>query len=203
MQTCEWQLKFARHASPPFQGLETETLPSFQSSVTICKTTWRQNSVGNSRHWTLSWATYIWYILLRSDSVTSIPIVLPICGYVLRDISSTQDFLPFFHSSAIVCVMWSARRNLLDFIILTVFCEEHKLLISALCSCLQPTVPSPLLGSYFLLSYIISNALNLHFQLYYARSSFTHTNFPTIILYVLIFTFSDSKGEHRRFWTTW
>jgi hypothetical protein len=84
-----------------------------------------------------------------------------------------------------------------DLIVLIILGEEYKLR-----SVLQPPITSSLCGPNFLPSTLFLNTLSLCASLN-VRNQVSHpynTISKIIVLYVLIITFLDSRGERERFW---
>jgi hypothetical protein len=93
----------------------------------------------------------------------------------------------------------------LDLILLILIGEEDKLRSSPLCSFLHLPVTSFLFGSDILLSTLFSNTLSLFSSLNVTDqvSQPYRTTGKIKAFYVLIFAFSDSRREDRRFWNEW
>jgi hypothetical protein len=70
---------------------------------------------------------------------------------------------------------------------------------------LQPPVKSSLFVPNILLSTLFSNTLNLcsSRNIRGKLSNPYRTTGKIIVLYILIFTFLDSRGEEKMFWTEW
>jgi hypothetical protein len=92
----------------------------------------------------------------------------------------------------------------LGLIILIISDEECKLW-SSLCSFLQPSVVSSHLGWNTRVSTLFSDTLSLRCSLN-IRNQVSHPYTAagrTVVLYILIVTFSHSRREGRRFWNEW
>jgi hypothetical protein len=94
---------------------------------------------------------------------------------------------------------------LLDLIILIILGQENKLWSSSLCSFLQLPTTSSLFGPNILLNTLFSNTLYLWSSLNVRDqvSDRNKTKCKIIVLYILIFTFLDSRREDKMFWTEW
>jgi hypothetical protein len=82
---------------------------------------------------------------------------------------------------------------------------EYNLWSSSLCSFLQPPVISFLFCPHILLSILLSNTLSPCASPN-VRDQVSHPYRSTgkiILLYIVIFTFLDSRREDKRFWTEW
>jgi hypothetical protein len=77
--------------------------------------------------------------------------------------------------------------------------EEYKLRSSSICSILQPPVTSSLFCLNILLNILFSNTFSLCSSLNVRNqvSQQYRTTGKIIVLYILIFTFSDSRREHK------
>jgi hypothetical protein len=90
-------------------------------------------------------------------------------------------------------------------IILITLGEEYKLWSSSLCSFLQPPVTSSFFSPNILLSILFSNTLSLCYSLN-VRDQVSHPHRTTgkvIVLYILNFTFLDSRREGKTLWAEW
>jgi hypothetical protein len=90
-------------------------------------------------------------------------------------------------------------------IILIILGEEYKSRSSSLCSFLHSHITSSLFGPNILLSTLFRNTLSLCSSLN-DRDQVSHpyrTTGKMIALYILIFTFFDSRCEGRWFCTEW
>ena len=94
---------------------------------------------------------------------------------------------------------------IVEFITRTILGEEYRSLSSSLCSFLHSPVTSSLLGPNILVSTLFSNTLNLRSSLN-AWDQVSHpykTRGKITVLYILIFKFSYSELEDKRFRTDW
>ena len=98
-----------------------------------------------------------------------------------------------------------AHLILLDFITRTLLGEEYKWFSSSLCSLLHSPVTSSLLGPNVFLNTMFSNTLSF-LSSHSVNDQVSHTYKATgkvTVLYILIFKFSDSNLEDKRFCTKW
>jgi hypothetical protein len=94
---------------------------------------------------------------------------------------------------------------ILDLITLIILDEQYKSRSSSLCNFPHSPVTSSLFGPNILLSILFSNTLSLCSSLN-VRDQVSHPyriKGKIIFLYILMFTFFDSRREDRRFWTEW
>jgi hypothetical protein len=98
-----------------------------------------------------------------------------------------------------------AHLILLDLICLTMSGDKYKLWRSPLCNFLHCPVTSSLLDQNIPLSTLFSKTLSQCSSLN-VRDQVSHpykTTGRIMILYILTFTFLNSRREHRRLWTAW
>jgi hypothetical protein len=103
------------------------------------------------------------------------------------------------------CLNSPAHLILLDLIFLIILDEEYKSRNFSLRAFLHFYSTSSLFGPDILLSTLFSNTLSL-FSSLNVRDQVSHpyiTIGKIVGLYILIFTFYDSRREDRRFWTEW
>jgi hypothetical protein len=107
-------------------------------------------------------------------------------------------FLPCRHRSSFT--PYKTRGKIIVLYVLIILGEEYKLRSSSLCSFLHPPVTSFLLGPNIILNILFSNALSLCSSLV-VTDQVSHpykTRGKIIVLYILTFTFVDSRQETRK-----
>ena len=156
------------------------------------------------RHLRLSWARSI---QSRRPHPTSKRSILQTFSHLRLGLPSCL-FPSGFHTKTLYVPLLSPLRAtcpaqliLLDLITRIIFGEEYRLFSSSVCSFLHYHVTSSLLAPNILLSTPFSNTLSLRSSLN-VRDQVSHQHRTTgkiIVIYTLIFIFSDSKMEDRRF----
>jgi hypothetical protein len=93
---------------------------------------------------------------------------------------------------------------LLDLIYLRISAEEYKIWSSSLCTFLHSRVTSSPYGPNILLKTLFSNILSLCSSLN-VRDQILHSyrTGRIMVLYILTFTFLDSRQKDKRLWTEW
>jgi hypothetical protein len=84
-------------------------------------------------------------------------------------------------------------------ICLIIFGEEYKILSSSLYNFIYSPVTSSLFGPNILLRTLFSNTPSVRDQVSHPYK----TTGRIMVLYILTFTFLDSRREDKRLWTEW
>jgi len=162
----------------------------------------------SARQLSVSWAssiqsipphptTWIFVLILSSHLRLGLPSCLFPSGFPTKTL-----YIPLLSPIHATC---PAHLILLDFITLTILGEQYRSLSSSLCSFLRSPVTSSLLGPNIFPSTLSSNTLSLRSTVN-VSDQVSHpykTTGKILFLYILIFTFMDSKLEDQRFCTEW
>ena len=164
----------------------------------------------SARHLSLSWARAIQFMPTHPTFWISILILsyqlrlgLP-SGLFPSGFPTKTLYTPFL-SPYVLHASPPPFLIFLDLITWTILSEHYRSLSSSLCSILHSTVTSSLVGPNILLNTLFSNTLSLSSSLN-VRDQVLHPYKRTgkiTVLYILIFTFFDSKLEDKIFCTEW